>query len=86
MSAFRRRRLTCQEMVELITDYIEGSLSWSQRRRFEAHLSGCDHCTEFLRQMHTTIMFTAALTDDDLSPVPQNELLALFQRWCLDSP
>jgi anti-sigma factor RsiW len=86
MRAFRRRHLTCQEMVELMTDYLEGSLSWRKRRRFEGHLSGCDHCSEFLRQMHTTISLTAGLTDDDLSPVRQSELLALFRRWCLDSP
>lgn len=86
MRAFQRRSLTCQEMVELITDYLEGSLSWRQQRRFEAHLSGCDHCTEFLRQMHTTIELTASLTEDDLNPVRQGELLVLFRRWCLDSP
>jgi anti-sigma factor ChrR (cupin superfamily) len=73
-------------MVELITDYLEGSLSWRERRRFGAHLSGCDHCTEFLRQIHTTIALTGSLAADDLSPVRQSELLALFQRWCLDTP
>jgi anti-sigma factor RsiW len=73
-------------MVELITDYLEGSLSWKQRRRFEAHLSGCDHCNEFLRQIHTTIALSGSLVDDDLSPARQSELLALFRRWCLESP
>jgi anti-sigma factor RsiW len=73
-------------MVELVNDYLEGSLSWRERRRFEVHLSGCDHCTEFLRQMHTTIALTGSLADDDLSPVRQSELLALFRRWCLESP
>jgi anti-sigma factor RsiW len=73
-------------MVELVTDYLEGSLSWRERRRFEAHLSGCDHCTEFLRQMRTTIALTGSLSDDDLSPARQSELLVLFRRWCLESP
>jgi anti-sigma factor RsiW len=86
MRPYRRRRFTCQEMVELMTDYLEGSLSWRQRRRFESHLSGCDHCTEFLRQMRTTIALTGSLADDDLSPTRQSELLVLFQRWCLESP
>lgn len=86
MRPYRRRRLTCEEMVELITDYVEGSLSWRNRRRFEAHLSGCDHCTEFLQQMRTTIALTGSLADDDVDPIRQNELLTLFRRWCLESP
>lgn len=86
MRAYRRRRLTCQEMVELVTDYLEGSLSWLDRRRFEAHLSGCDHCTEFLQQMRTTIALTGSLADEGVSPIRQSELLTLFRRWCLENP
>jgi anti-sigma factor RsiW len=86
MRAYRRRRFTCQEMVELVTDYVEGCLSRRDRRRFEAHLSGCDHCTEFLQQMRTTIALTGSLADDVLSPDRQSELVVLFQRWCLESP
>lgn len=86
MRAFRWRRLTCQEMVELVTDYFEGSISWRDRRRFEAHLSGCDHCTEFLQQMRTTIALTGSIAGDDLSPARQDELLARFRQWCLESP
>ena len=85
MKAYRRRRFTCQEMVELVTDYLEDSLSWRDRRRFEAHLSGCDHCTEFLQQMRTTVALTGSLAGDDLSPVRQSEMLVLFRRWCLES-
>jgi anti-sigma factor RsiW len=73
-------------MVELVTDYLERSLSWRDRRRFEAHLSGCDHCTEFLQQMRATVALTGSLGDDDLSPIRQGELLALFRRWCLETP
>jgi anti-sigma factor RsiW len=85
MRAYRRRRFTCQEMVELVTDYLEDSLSWRDRRRFEAHLSGCDHCTEFLQQMRTTVALTGSLAGDDMSPVRQSEMLVLFRRWCLES-
>jgi anti-sigma factor ChrR (cupin superfamily) len=85
MRAFRSPRITCQEMVELVTDYFEGSLSWRDRRRFEAHLSGCDHCTEFLQQMRTTIALTGSIAGDDLSPARQDELLVLFRQWCLES-
>jgi anti-sigma factor RsiW len=73
-------------MVELFTDYFEGCLSRKDRRRFEAHLSGCDHCTEFLQQMRATIAVTGSLVDDDQSEVRQSELLGLFRQWCLESP
>ena len=86
MRAYRRRRFTCEEMVELVTDYLEGSLTRRDRRRFEAHLSGCDHCTEFLQQMQTTIALTGSLAEEDASPIRQSELLTLFRRWCLESP
>jgi anti-sigma factor RsiW len=85
MRAFRRRPLTCEEMVELVTDYLEDSLSGRDRRRFEAHLSGCDHCGEYLRQMRTTIVLTGTLTVDDLSPAQQNQLTALFRTWRSES-
>jgi hypothetical protein len=86
MRAYRRRRFTCEEMVELVTDYLERSLTWRDRRGFEAHLSGCDHCTEFLQQIRTTIALTGSLADEDLSTIRQSELLTLFRRWCLESP
>ena len=86
MRAYRRRRFTCEEMSELVTDYLERSLSWRNRRRFEAHLSGCDHCTEFLHQMRTTVALTGSLAGDELNPETQRELLVLFRRWCLESP
>jgi anti-sigma factor RsiW len=84
MRAYRPRRFTCQEVVDLVTDYLEGSLSRWDRRKFEAHLSGCDHCSEFLQQMRTTIALTGSFEDDDLSPVLQGELITLFRRWCLE--
>ena len=86
MRTYRRRRFTCQDMVELVTDYLDGSLTRTDRRRFEAHLSGCDHCTEFLQQIRTTVALTGSLAGDDLNPARQGELLALFRRWCLESP
>jgi anti-sigma factor RsiW len=68
-------------MVELVTDYLEGSLPRRGRRRFEAHLSGCDHCSEYLRQIRTTVALTGRLTVDDLTPAQRGELVAVFRRW-----
>lgn len=77
----RTGELACQEMVELITDYLEGALSRSQRRRFEAHLAGCEHCTEYLRQMRATIRLTGRLREEDLTPAMREEFAELYRRW-----
>jgi anti-sigma factor RsiW len=76
-----RKELVCQEMVELITDYLEGSLPRSQRRRFEGHLAGCENCSEYLAQMRTTIAATGQLSADDLTPEMREEFGRLFRRW-----
>jgi len=76
-----RRELVCQQAVELVTDYLEGALSRSDRRRFEAHLAGCPHCTEYLAQMRATIELTGSLSADDLPETVQDEFIDLYRRW-----
>ncbi len=80
----RRRDLVCQQAVELVTDYIEGALSRADRRRFEAHLAGCPHCTEYLAQMRATIELTGRITPEDLTPQMRAEFTELYQRWRAD--
>ena len=75
------RPLACQELVELVTDYFEGKLSWSDRRRFERHIGGCDHCTAYLEQMRLVIDATGHLTEHDLQPAARAELLEAFRGW-----
>lgn len=82
----RKRGFVCQEMVELITDYLEGSLSRSERRRFDAHLSGCEHCTEYLGQMRTTIDLTGRLSAGDLTPAMRSEFAEVYRKWRAESP
>jgi len=77
----RKRPLVCQQVVELVTDYLEGALSRSQRRRFEAHLQSCEHCTEYLEQMRATIRLTGRLQAEDLSPQMREEFTELYRRW-----
>jgi anti-sigma factor RsiW len=78
----RKDPLVCREVVELVTDYLEGALPRGERRRFEAHLADCPHCTEYLEQMRTTIRLTGRLEPDDLSPAMEEDLGELFRRWC----
>ena len=77
----RTHELVCQEMVELITDYLEDALPRSQRRRFEAHLAGCEHCSEYLVQMRATIRLTGRLDAEDLTPAMREEFTTLYRRW-----
>ncbi len=77
----RKDPLVCQQAVELVTDYLEGSLSRSARRRFEAHLAACPHCTEYLAQMRATIRLTGRLEADDLTDEMRDDLGELYRRW-----
>jgi anti-sigma factor RsiW len=52
--------LTCQELVELVTEYFEGKLPPEQRARFEAHVAECPGCAIHLEQMRTTIRLVRA--------------------------
>ena len=64
-----------------MTDYLEDALSRRARRRFEAHLAGCPHCTEYLAQMRETIRLTGRLEPEDLSPQMRDEFVELYRRW-----
>ena len=79
-----RRDVVCQQAVELVTDYLEGALSRADRRRYETHLAGCPHCTEYLAQMRKTIELTGTLTPDDLTPQMQDDFIALYRQWRAD--
>jgi anti-sigma factor RsiW len=76
-----RREVVCQQAVELVTDYLEGRLPRADRRRFEAHLAGCPHCTEYLAQMRATIELTGTVTAEDLPAPVQDEFIDLYRRW-----
>jgi len=78
--------LTCAELVELVTDYVEGALAPRERARFEEHLTVCEGCVNYLDQMRTTIALTGRLRLDDLSPEVQAELVDAFRGWRADSP
>ena len=80
MSVFSRP-LACQELVELVTAYFDGALSRTDRRRFERHIAGCDHCTAYVEQMRLVIEATGSLTEDDIDPAARDELLDAFRGW-----
>jgi anti-sigma factor RsiW len=73
--------MPCQEVVEMVTDYLEGALSPADRRRLEHHLAGCPHCTEYLAQIRETIRLAGRVTQEDLTPPMRTELTDLYRRW-----
>jgi anti-sigma factor RsiW len=73
--------VTCKELVELITGYLEGALSSEERRQFEDHLAACEGCTSYLQQMKTTITLIGGLHERMIDPHVQDELLAAFRDW-----
>ena len=77
----RHPELVCQQVVELVTDYLENALSDADRRRFERHLAGCPHCTEYLAQMRETIRLAGRVTAEDLTPGMRTDLTDLYRRW-----
>jgi anti-sigma factor RsiW len=73
--------MACQELVELVTAYFDGSLSRSDRRRFRAHIRGCVNCTAYVEQMRVMIEATGQLTEEDIDPAAREELLDAFRAW-----
>jgi anti-sigma factor RsiW len=76
-----RDYLTCREMVELVTEYLEGAMPPRERGIFEAHLSVCPGCTAYLDQMRQTIQALGKLTEETIAPQARDELLKAFRDW-----
>ena len=75
-----REQMTCKELVELVTEYLEGSLPDNVRLRMESHLSGCEGCTNYVEQMRQTIQLPGQLREEDLSAEQKDNLLKLFRE------
>ena len=73
--------ITCQELVELVTEYLEGTLDADMRVRFEQDLAACAGCREYLDQMRLTIRATGRLSQDSLPPAATEALLDAFRDW-----
>ena len=73
--------LACREVTELVTDYVEGRMSWWNRVRFQLHVGMCRHCREYLRQMRTTRKLVGSLPGLPVPPDVEAELLRRFRDW-----
>lgn len=73
--------LSCQELIELVTEYVEGTLPPAERARFERHLGACAGCRHYLDQVRRTIQLVGALEEDDIPDDTKTHLLRVFRDW-----
>jgi anti-sigma factor RsiW len=73
--------LTCQELVDLITDYLENALPPAERRRVAVHLATCADCAGYLARMRLTIQLLGRLAPEPLPVATRDRLLDLFRHW-----
>ncbi len=73
--------LTCQELVELVTEYCEGTLCPEECARFEEHLAACPGCQTYVEQIRQTIRLLGRMRAEPLSPAARDEILKCFRDW-----
>lgn len=74
-------QLSCQELVELVTDYLEGALPPEEHVRFDEHIGSCNGCRAYLEQMRTTIGLVGRLSPAAVTPEAEQALLTAFRDW-----
>jgi anti-sigma factor RsiW len=80
------RTLTCQELTEVLTDYLEGVMTADDRARFEAHLAICDGCVTYVDHMRQVIATVHELRPDDVEATAPDDLLEAFRAWKRGEP
>jgi predicted anti-sigma-YlaC factor YlaD len=81
MTNSNQNELNCQEVVELVTDYLEQALLPEMQARFEEHIEECPGCTTFLEQVQQTIMMLRKLSEQQMFPESKQDLLEIFRKW-----
>jgi anti-sigma factor RsiW len=73
--------MNCRQVVELMTDYLDGALSAGDRARFEEHIAGCDGCRAYLAQLRTTREVVGRLAEESMPKSVEDELVEAFRSW-----
>ena len=76
-----REKMTCRDLVELVTEYLEGALLPDDVARFEEHLGECEACVDYLGQMRATVASLRRLESSTLPPEARDALLDAFRDW-----
>ena len=73
--------MTCKELVELVTAYLDGALDTDTQARFDVHLDYCDGCENYLQQFRETVRAVGRIRDDELDPAFRSRLLDAFKDF-----
>jgi predicted anti-sigma-YlaC factor YlaD len=73
--------MDCNELVELVTSYLEGALDLATRTRFDMHLLECDGCENYLQQFRATVRTVGEIRENDIDPIYRTRLLQAFRDW-----
>ncbi len=73
--------ITCKELVELLTDYLDDAIVGPERERLETHLAGCTGCTGALEQLRATSRIAGTLTEEQVPADQRGALLEAFRAW-----
>jgi anti-sigma factor RsiW len=73
--------MTCKKLVELVSEYLEGTLASADRRRFEEHLEDCPYCVTYVEQLRQVVGALGRLPAESISPKAREELLYAFRDW-----
>ena len=76
-----RGDLTCAELVELVTEYLEDTLADARRTEVEIHLVACQGCDAYVEQMRRTVDVVGAAADEAPAPAVTDALLDAFRGW-----
>ena len=79
-----QNELNCQQVVELVTDYLEQALLPEKQAQFEQHIEKCPGCDTFLEQVQKTIMMLRKLSEQQTFPETKQDLLEIFRNWKQD--
>ena len=71
--------ITCREIVEIVTDYLEGAMTAEEREQVELHLNLCDGCSDYLQQMRLAIALSGRIEPELISPELEAELVEAFR-------
>jgi hypothetical protein len=73
--------VTCQEVVELVSDYLDRALPPEEASLFEQHVNFCDGCDWYLDQMRSTVETVGRVTEQDVPDETREKLLSAFREW-----
>ena len=75
-----KKPMSCRQLAALTTEYLEGCLSASEKRRFEEHLAHCTDCPEYVNQIRVVVRVASGMTEDPALALSERQALAMFWR------